>query len=104
MAAQECSQCGARIRPDGTSPCTCVLSAAEMVDAVFDALEPRELKGPRRSKTRRDRPAPDPGAAPAAASVAKSGEDTADGADAAAEEPERQRVRRPGKGVAVGVA
>jgi hypothetical protein len=34
---QQCSTCGAVTGPDGTSTCDCVLTAAQEVDAVFEA-------------------------------------------------------------------
>ncbi|SCK10190.1 hypothetical protein H181DRAFT_00539 [Streptomyces sp. WMMB 714] len=41
MAIQECSGCGAQVQPDGTSPCSCVLAAADEVDAAFKGHRPQ---------------------------------------------------------------
>ncbi|HEV7626772.1 MAG TPA: hypothetical protein VGO89_09750, partial [Streptomyces sp.] len=41
MAALKCSRCGARIQMDGTSSCSCALTAIEEVEAIFDGFRPR---------------------------------------------------------------
>jgi hypothetical protein len=41
VAIQECSGCGAQVQPDGTSPCSCVLAAADEVDAAFKGHRPQ---------------------------------------------------------------
>jgi hypothetical protein len=46
VATQECSVCGADTGEDGTTPCPCVLTAADEVDAIFDALRPPQLPTP----------------------------------------------------------
>jgi hypothetical protein len=94
MAAQKCPMCGVRMQEDSTSPCTCVLTAVEEVDAIFEAARPRqETASSRRMRNRA------PGRVPERALAGRT--DAAPGGAAqaadAAEGRERGRVRLGGR-------
>lgn len=91
--------CGERVLVEGTSPCSCVLTAVEEVDAIFDAVRPRQAAGVSR-RTEERTPQPADGGTGGAEESGEGGDTEGSGEG---RETGRPRMGRRGKGVVVGL-